>query len=261
MYHSATSRMPFGSFRNGRGHQRDVAERGAAERGRHAEPLAASRAHGALEMMQVLFGDGPNSSRLSAGIELLFVDVRLPDDGVEEGAAQSACGRSAPPFHRPRDRSGCRRSLPSWSGNRRAPALPGRGSSTPSNCASGKAEHRLARKHADDVESHRRAQIVFHQAQHLVGLVHLHRARGQPVVVAQRGHATDVDAGYRGAAKIQRNAIRFAVVQGGAQPVPRRDVRLAQVVWLNRRFIARRQHQAGGPVFRGQCSMRRHRRA
>jgi hypothetical protein len=37
-----------------------------------------------------------------------------------------------------------------------------------------------------------------------------------------------MDAGYGGASKIERNAIRFAVVQGGTQPVPRRDGGLVQ---------------------------------
>src|ERR1017187_9604468 len=37
-----------------------------------------------------------------------------------------------------------------------------------------------------------------------------------------------MDARYGSASEIQRNAIRLAVVQGRAQPVPRRDAGLAQ---------------------------------
>ena len=78
----------------------------------------------------------------------------------------------------------------------------------------GKAEHGLAREHALDVDPHGLLQIVVDQAQHLERLVHLDRPLRQPVVVAQSGHATDVDAGNGGAAEIDRNAVRLAVFQG-----------------------------------------------
>ena len=175
----------FGVLQTRRGHQGDVAERGAAERRRHTVAARRRRAHGALEVVQVFLG---NRRRILPGCPPGRASLRrFPAAGrwCRRKRCPSACARSAPPFHRPRDRSGCRRSAPSWSGNRRAPARPGRGNSTLSRQSTARPNFDLARKHAGDVEPHRRAQIVFHQAQHLPGLVHLYRSRGQPIVVAQ----------------------------------------------------------------------------
>src|SRR5450759_2495097 len=217
----------FGVLQKRRGHQRDVAESRAAERRRHTVAAPARGAHGALDMVQVRFGNGGELFQVVRRVELLVVDLGLPDDAVEEGAAQGhapARRRRSIALGIDQDVAVRLRPGPEIAGHQHIqaaeiPLFPARG---------GKAEHRLAREHAGDVESHRRAQIVLHQAQHLVGLVHLHRPRGQPVVVAQRRHATDVNAGYRGAPKIQRNPIRLAVFQGSAQPVPRSDAGVAQ---------------------------------
>ena len=52
-------------------------------------------------------------------------------------------------------------------------------------------------------------EVVLDQAEHLVGLVDFDRALLQAVVVAQRGHATDVDAGDGGAAEVDGHGVRL----------------------------------------------------
>ncbi len=243
----------FGVFQGRRGHQSNVAERRAAE-GCHYTAAARSRgAYGALDVIQVFLGNRSEFFQVVGRVELFFVDFRLPDDVVEEGAAQ----RHARARRRRLVALGIGQDIAVGLGSgleiagdqhlqtAEGPLFPIRGGST---------ELGLARKHAGDIEPHGRAQIVLHAAQHLARLMHLHRSRGQSVVTAERRDASDVDAGYVGAPKIQGNAVRLAMFQGGAQPVPRRDGGLAQVVWLNRRFIARVQHRA-----RGRCIAERRR--
>ena len=67
-----------------RGHQRDVAERRAAEVGDHG---AAGRAGGVdvgLDRRQVGFGDRPELLEVVLDVQLVVVEVLLADDRVEE---------------------------------------------------------------------------------------------------------------------------------------------------------------------------------
>ena len=110
-------------------------------------------------MVQVLFGDRAELLQVVRRIELLVVDFRLPDDGVEEGAAQrhASAGRGrfialgidqdvAVRLGRDAEIAGHQHIQAV-----EIPRFPVGG---------GKAEHRLARKHAGHVEPHGRAQIV-----------------------------------------------------------------------------------------------------
>ena len=65
----------------------------------------------------------------------------------------------------------------------------------------------LRREDALHVEPHGLLEVVVDQPEHLVGLVDLDRPLLQPVVVAQRGHAADVDAGDRRAAEVDRDPV------------------------------------------------------
>ena len=174
----------FGVLQTRPGHQGDIAEAGAAEPRRHTVAASGRRAHGAFDVVQVFLGNGAELFQVVLRVELLFVDFRLPDDGVEESAAH----RHAPARRRrfialgiDQDvavglRSGTEIGRHQHFQAAEIPLFPG---------SSGKAELHLARKHAGDVEPHRRAQVVLHQAQHLPGFVYLYRSRGQPIVVAQ----------------------------------------------------------------------------
>ena len=64
-------------------------------------------------------------------------------------------------------------------------------------------------------------QILLHQPQHLVGLVHFDEAFFQAEPVAQRRHATDVNAGDARTAEIQRNPVGGAMRQRGEDPFMR----------------------------------------
>ena len=87
------SRMPFGCAQADSRHQRDIAERSAAEvrhhgapgGGRARSPRAPDGASSSSEM-------GPNSSRLSAGSRWSSSIRLLADDGVEEIAAVGHAG-------------------------------------------------------------------------------------------------------------------------------------------------------------------------
>ena len=74
------------------------------------------------------------------------------------------------------------------------------------------AEHVGAAHERRHVDADRLLEVVLDQPQHLVGLAHLHQPLLEAVMVSQCGDAAHMHAGDGGAAEIDRQAIRLAMI-------------------------------------------------
>ncbi len=127
-------------------------------------------------------------------IEVVLIDVILPDDRVEEitGARHVAAGRCRAVALRI-DVGAIRAFIDlEVAGNqhvlspRSAPWLP---------VLVDEAEDGAVGKHRSGIDAHRVEQVVLDEAEHLVGFADFHRPRLQPVVLAEVFHHAAVDAG------------------------------------------------------------------
>ena len=86
------------------------------------------------------------------------------------------------------------------------------------------AEHRPPPKNALDVDPEHLLEVLVKQSEHLERLVHFDRPLLQTVIITQRGHATDMDAGHRRATEIHGHLVRLLVCDGIQNSLPtRRD--------------------------------------
>ena len=179
-----------------------------------ARPVEPRALDAARQMIEVGVGDGAELLEVVGGIEAGLVDRRLAHDGVEEGAAhRHAPARRGGNVALGKDQDIARRLLHDpkvfadhYVEAAEIPWFP---------VLIGEAEHVVAREDANSIDAERGSQIVIHQAQHLVGLVHLHGDLLQAEVLAQGGDATHMDAGDGGAAEIDRDAVGALVTESG----------------------------------------------
>src|ERR1017187_3395965 len=79
-------------------------------------------------------------------------------------------------------------------------------------------KHGVARECANHIKLHRIQQILIEQPQHLEGLVNPDWSAFETKIVAERSHATDMDAGDGSSTEVDRNRIRFLVTERGNEP-------------------------------------------
>ena len=212
MYHSVTSRMPLGSFRNGAGTSAMSPSAVPPKFAITARPVARAASTSAAIVARSSSVSGLNSSRLSSTFRWssskcfcrMIESKKWKPFGIRPlgSADRSPCGidqRVAVRVDRHVELPGHEHFQPV-----EGPGLP---------VLVLEAEHRLPPEHALDVDAQRLLQVLVQQPQHLVRLVDLHRPLLQPVMVAQRGHATDVNARHRRAAEVDRHPVRLFVVQ------------------------------------------------
>ena len=188
-YHSATSRMPRGYFRNGAGTSAMSPNAVPGNPRMTARPLPAARDTAEQMAVRSSCPMGVNSSRFSSGSSrnariALRVDQQV---AVSIGASIEPARRQdiQPP------------DLP-W--------LPVPG---------GETENGLGRENGGHIEAEGGGEVVVDPAEHLVRFVDLDGPLLQAVVVPQRGNAGDVHAGDGRAAEVDGDAIGLAMVEGG----------------------------------------------
>src|ERR1019366_5740969 len=102
----------------------------------------------------------------------------------------------------------------------------------------GESETRHAPDHALSVDAHRELEVFVDCAEKLPGVDHLDGLLLQPEIVAQRQHATHVDAGHERAAEIHRNPVRLPMTEGAKYALSAacfRHVLLASRLTVSRR--------------------------
>jgi hypothetical protein len=160
-----------------------------------------------------LFGDRLELLHVVLGIEAVLVERRLAHDGVEEVAALGhAAARLCRDVALRVDHDAARGLLrgPEVLGDEHLLA-PRRPPGPPAFVR--EAEQCVAREDAVGVDAQRLLQVVLDQAEHLVGLVDLHRPSLEAVVLAQLRDDARVDAGDRCRAEVDRNAVGLAVAE------------------------------------------------
>ena len=199
-----------------RGHERDVAEGRAAEVGEDGFVGLGVEAFGFVcEVGQHLVGHRPELLQVVLDVEVVVVDGRLADDGIEvpaTGGHPPAGGHGFVAFGvQQQVAAGFRLGVEALrdedgravEGGPRLPALVL------------EAEHRRRRAKRDDVHAQRVDQVRRDLAQHLVRLDDFDGRAGfvQPQRLPQPVDDADVHPGHGAGAQVEGDAIRFLVVE------------------------------------------------
>ena len=193
-----------GMFQERSWHQCDVPECHPAQ-GRNDGPVGSLQAVQLIPvMLQVLLRDQAEFFQVVLRVQVILVDLRLADDGVEEksiGRHLTTCWHCHVAFR-------VDVNVPVWvllrvevfrNQDHLAPGCP-----KFLVVLVGKTEERVAWYHADSVDSHHLGQVLLHLPKHLVGFANFDRPIFQVVMFAQLLNAGGVNAGHRRAAEIHR---------------------------------------------------------
>src|SRR5208337_2051538 len=197
----------------------DIAKRGAAETGHHAEAFCGSAGGFAIEPIEIRLPDGAKFFQVVFGVEFFFVDGILANDVIEEKAARGharAGRRGEVALRIDQGVAALRGGDGETFGNQhfkavQPPTLP---------LVLGKAEARGAREDAHGVDAHGGNQIVLDEAEHLSRLADANGMLFETVVIAKLSYATDVNTAAVGGAEVDGHAVRLAMAERSGDPSP-----------------------------------------